>query len=218
MTYSHTNPSPRYREMLAYYEQLHVEGEPERGKSASDTFDGRSLVPHVNALSALLKAYRSKSLIDYGCGKAKAYTNAVMARPDGTRVVGLKELWSSVAITLFDPGNPQFQTYPAQPADAVVCTDVLEHIPEEDIGWVVDELFRLSNQFIFVSIACYPAQKTLPNGENAHITLKSTGWWLDLLEAASLRHGKRDYYATIYKPDYRQTVLHSAPVPWVKPA
>jgi hypothetical protein len=42
--------------------------------------------------------------------------------------------------------------------------------------------------FVFANVACYPAKKTLPNGENAHCTIRPGGFWKALLEASSARH------------------------------
>lgn len=54
----------------------------------------------------------------------------------------------------------------------MICTDVLEHCPEEDIPWIVDELFAFARKFVYANIACFPARKQLPSGGNAHCTVK----------------------------------------------
>lgn len=65
---------------------------------------------------------------------------------------------------------------------------MLEHCPEEDIEWIVDELFSYAKKFVFAVAACYPAQKHLPNGENAHCTIKPVEWWKDLLQETAARY------------------------------
>ena len=37
---------------------------------------------------------------------------------------------------------------------------------------------------VFLVIACYPAKKSLPSGENAHITQRPPSWWKPRIEAA----------------------------------
>jgi len=34
-------------------------------------------------------------------------------------------------------------------------------------------------------VACYPAFKTLPNGENAHVTVMPPAWWVERLSAVA---------------------------------
>ncbi|MGB8435760.1 MAG: class I SAM-dependent methyltransferase [Burkholderiales bacterium] len=71
--------------------------------------------------------------------------------------------------------------------DGVVCTDVLEHCPEEDMEWIVAELFGHARRFVFANVACFPAQKRLPSGQNAHCTVRPVKWWRALIENAARR-------------------------------
>jgi len=41
--YSRQNPSPRYRALLAQYQQMHAEGLPDAGRPPEKTFPGFSL-------------------------------------------------------------------------------------------------------------------------------------------------------------------------------
>jgi hypothetical protein len=38
-----------------------------------------------------------------------------------------------------------------------------------------------------LNIACYPANALLPNGENAHITVRDKNWWKAQLDNCALR-------------------------------
>ena len=58
----------------------------------------------------------------------------------------------------------------------------------------MDRIFNFSEMFVFCTIALYPAKKLLPNGENAHITLKSVGWWVDLFEQVAKNFGGRKFF------------------------
>src|SRR5262245_35019575 len=53
LEYSRTNPSPRYRELLALYRQMHVEGERTVGLPPEKTFSGVSLGPQINRIKRL---------------------------------------------------------------------------------------------------------------------------------------------------------------------
>jgi hypothetical protein len=70
---------------------------------------------------------------------------------------------------------------------------VLEHVPEEDVPWVIDELFSHSSKFVYAVATCYPAKKSLPNGENAHCTVMPPDWWRGQMETAARRHPGVDW-------------------------
>lgn len=207
MSFSRLNPSPRYSEMVAMCRSLHLEGDKHHEIAAEETFDGRSLMPHVQTLAGLIEKNRIKTYLDYGSGKGKAYELARMRRPDGSEIQGLKAIWGLDDITLFDPCYPPNSAMPAGRFDAVVSTDVLEHCPAEDIPWIIDEIFGFARKVVFLTIACYPAAKSLPSGENAHITQESPGWWLDHLNRAADKHKDTRYYGVIYLTPQRTIVV-----------
>lgn len=209
--YSRSNPSPRYQAMLALYREMHEQGDKRYGIPPAEMFSGLSIHPHVGAITYLLQQYRCESMIDYGCGKAEGYTEPLIPLPDGRQAKGLREYWQPVKIALYDPGVPGFDKIPSAPADAVISTDVLEHIPEEDIPWILDEIFSLAKRIVFLTIACYPARKMLPTGENAHITLRSPGWWLDRIDEAAAASARAQFVATIYMPGKRRLIFQSKP-------
>jgi len=122
---------------------------------------------------------------DYGSVKAQTYAHYPGEAAD-SRFKSRPE-WDGVKVTCYDPGYTPFSG-PLEPAyDGVICTDVLEHITEEDIPWVLDKLFRHARQFVYAVAACYPARKQLPDGQNAHCTLQEPTWWREQMEAAARR-------------------------------
>ena len=42
-----------------------------------------------------------------------------------------------------------------------------------------------AGRFVFATIALYPAGKTLPNGENAHCTIRPPEWWKTLIDVVT---------------------------------
>ena len=83
---------------------------------------------------------------------------------------------------MYDPGVINFSKYPTRNADGVICVDVVEHIPEGDAIIFIEELFKLAIKFVFIVIACYPAKKTLPDGRNVHLCLKSVKDWKKIIK------------------------------------
>jgi hypothetical protein len=94
--------------------------------------------------------------------------------------------WDGVQVTGFDPAGSSAAAIDDQ-FDGVICLDVLPNYSDDDIPWVLDELFRRARRFVYVSVACDPASETLPNGENAHVTVQPASWWREQMEAASHR-------------------------------
>jgi hypothetical protein len=182
------NPSPRYRQLLDFYEQMHREGIAQQQKKAEDTYAGRSLRSHLHEIRALVKRTGAKDLLDYGSGKGTLYRRKDIPLKSGEVIPSVAEYLNVESITCFDPGVPEFAEFPARRFDGVVCTDVLEHCPEQDIPWIVEEMFAAANKFVFANVASYPADKILPNGENAHCTQRSPEWWDGILAAVSARH------------------------------
>jgi len=175
MDFTRANPSPRYVELLALYRRMHDEGVPAQNLPAAATFSGVSLQPYMRTVGGLIARFGCKTLLDYGAGKAQGYEAATARTKDGREVKGLQAIWGLDAITLYDPGFGPHASLPAGTFDAVICTDVLEHCPEEDLRWIVGELVAYARKFVLAGVASYPAAKTLPNGENAHVTIRSPG-------------------------------------------
>lgn len=180
--YSRQSPSPRYTNLIRQYQQLHLEGEKSTDLTPEETFPGISLMKQVERIKRLVDVTDAKTLLDYGAGKGMQYElGRVDIEKNGEhRQLMVKEYWGVDEIVCYDPAYIPFSNLPARKFDAVICTDVLEHCPEQDIPWILDEMFYYANKFVFALAACYPAKKQLPDGENAHCTIKSAEWWNDM--------------------------------------
>jgi hypothetical protein len=71
--FSRKNPSPRYRELIALYGRMHVEGETRLGIPAEKTFPGQSLFAHVERIKRLIDETGARTILDYGAGKGLQY-------------------------------------------------------------------------------------------------------------------------------------------------
>ena len=185
MTYSRQNPSPRYLELIKQYREMH-ESPPQRTKSGKpkEMFRGYSLKPYLNHIEVLIGQTRSKSLLDYGSGKGQLYKDLNLPKKWGINVV------------CYDPGYKPYATLPTNSFDGVVCTDVLEHIPEDDVTWVLDEIFGFANKFVLMNVSCKPAQKILADGTNAHCTVQPPEWWEKRIKQSNTKNVNLTVYAT----------------------
>lgn len=128
---------------------------------------GSKWAPVVSELAA---SYQARSVLDYGCGQ-------------GSLAQALRPLWEpasplfSFGMAEYDPAIAGKDEPPAVSFDLVVCTDVLEHIESEKIYAVLNHIASLSGRLLFAVISLVPTSKTLSDGRQAHILLRSVEWW-----------------------------------------
>ena len=126
-------------------------------------WQGIALKKFIPAINQIIKDKEIESILDYGCGKAKH----------------LPSEWNA---TKYDPAVPEYQNKPTDKFDLVISTDVLEHIPVDNLKDVIDDIFNYSKKWVFVSVCCRKANAILPNGYNAHATIESAKWWKELFK------------------------------------
>ena len=131
-------------------------------------FDGQSLAPHAERIGQLLRQTGSTTALDFGCGKALQYKHHRLHEVHG---------WGLVP-SLYDPGVGALAKLPDGPFDAVICTDVLEHVPEPFVHEVLHDIFSRARRLVYLNISTRLAVKRLPNGENAHCTVHPADWWM----------------------------------------
>jgi hypothetical protein len=150
-------------QLLNKYQKLH---------NSKRFFTGTSLKPHLKTIADLIRQTESKHVLDYGCGKARLHRK------------GRTAFWGA-DVTLYDPAVESFSKKPYAWFDGVICTDVLEHVPEEEVDAVLKEIFDYAQKFVFLSISTKPAEKTFPDGTNVHVTVKPSYWWLEKLPSSN---------------------------------
>lgn len=132
-------------------EQLHIQG--------SYGICGHLYADNILELS---KTLGTRDILDYGCGN-RLLENAL-----------------GFPIHNYDPCIPGLADTP-EPADIVVCTEVLEHVEPECIEAVLDDLARLTKMYGYFAIPTNAARKTLADGRNAHLIQQPAEWWFPKL-------------------------------------
>jgi len=140
-------------EYRAMNEQMHRE-KPQYGTSGAK---------YATAVWSTSKQIKAETILDYGAGKME-----------------LAKAVSGLPVVSYDPAVPEIST-PPEPADLVVCTDVLEHIEPENLDEVLNDIQRLALKACLLGIHTGPAVKHLPDGRNAHLIQQPDSWWLQLL-------------------------------------
>jgi tetratricopeptide (TPR) repeat protein len=160
---------PRKTVISTDYAQLNAElhaRNPQYGTS------GQRWASVVSGLAGWLPTL---DILDYGCGKQ-------------TLAASLPRL----PVRGYDPALPGLNAKP-EPADLVVCTDVLEHVEPELVDNVLDDLARVTRKLGFFTVATRPAVKVLADGRNAHLTQQPIEWWLAKFKQRFSVHQHRDY-------------------------
>lgn len=102
------------------------------------------------------------SVLDYGCGKGELVS---ALRAKGVPAEG------------YDPGIPEFSDRPRRFFDLVCAFDVLEHVEEDRVKAVLEDMMSLGRRARAL-IDLGPAVAVLADGRNAHLTVKPAEWWL----------------------------------------
>ena len=100
----------------------------------------------------------TQDVLDYGCGKG----NLAKQMP-----------WS---IKEYDPAIPGKDGH-AEPADVVICRDVLEHVESDCLYAVLADLARCVKRIGLFSIATQRSWDVLADGRNAHVLQRPYDWW-----------------------------------------
>jgi hypothetical protein len=188
MSYSRDNPSPEYRRMVGLYRELHTRGEQVLGLTPDETYPGISMLPHAKRIKELIDRTGAQTVLDYGCGKGYQYDLHNVAIQGAGVQDSVIDYWDIDEVRCYDPCYERYSRLPEGKFDGVISTDVLEHCSEDDIPWIVAEMFAFANRFVFASVASYPAKTTLPNGENAHATIRPLEWWKQIFTDAGSAH------------------------------
>ena len=125
---------------------------------------GVASLTHVQTIKNLMTEAKLNSLCDYGAGKKNLQKGLIEK--------GFKDFE-------YYPYDPVFPEYgKPKKAELICCIDVMEHIEEEFLENVLDEIFQITLKFCYFSIATIPAKKILTDGRNAHIIQQPSRWWL----------------------------------------
>lgn len=119
---------------------------------------------------------KCSEILDYGCGRNTVRTHLAQIAP-------------SITVRSFDPAIPEFSALP-QPAQFVLCVNVMEHVEEEFVPNVLSHIHSLSQRGAFFNIALSESKKVLPDGRNAHITVQEPKWWVERIRKLPWRIDK----------------------------
>lgn len=177
--FSSKEPSEKQKRLIALYSQMAKAGyQTVDGQQIDVAFSDMEIKAFKDVVKPLFQKFSVKSMLDYGCGGSDYDVPGFGSADTTARLFfGLNEVYR------YEPARGLDQR---QISDAVVCFDVLEHVFVADIPRVVREVFSLARRLVVVNVACYLARATLPNGENAHITVRPPLWWKGMFDSIAV--------------------------------
>ena len=167
--------------------------------SHKNFFPGKTVLRHRKDIKYICSKHQVNTILDYGCGKGLAWSTDCIPIQNGSQV-SLKSYLGTHDISYYDPGVREFSELTEERHDLVISIDVLEHIPEDEIPSTLDLIFQRAHKHVYLAIASYPARKFLPDGSNAHITIKTTNWWEKIIVPYCLKYNMSFTLVTLEKP------------------
>lgn len=130
--------------------------------------------------------------LDVGCGKGETH---LLAKRHGLRWRGCDVIESLCGDGIDLLVGAHDLPYPDDQFHVLSCTDVMEHILEEDVPAVLGELSRVTKSAILLGIS----RRHLKPGKPYHITIKSEAWWMDKIHD-NMEGDTKIVYADRVKP------------------
>ena len=137
------------------------------------------------------KNFDFKTCVDFGCA------NGFLVH--ALRILGCEAFGEDISDYALENCHPRVRNYLSKPNefkyDLMICKDVLEHIPSEELPAFLKKLLKKADQFLFV----------VPFGDNdlfrireyeidiTHVTKKDEEWWFELFKNQGLKIEKFSY-------------------------
>lgn len=119
---------------------------------------------YAEEIKCLRKHHQARTLLDYGCGKGHQYTHKT---PTFDEMTGFRSCY------LFDPCVEDYKKPPRsnRKFDAIICLQVIRHIPDQDIPWLKEYFERTAKKFVVIgefhpTIKQKSKKVTTQDGEN----------------------------------------------------
>ena len=119
---------------------------------------GYDVVKYQKKIKDLVDRYGAQTIMDYGCGKGLQYKDKLPYGGAGHELP--PEQWKTfdqylgVTVYCYDTCVAEFDQLPPAGTkfDGVICTQVLNSIPDADMSWVRERLESYATKFCFIGV------------------------------------------------------------------
>ena len=132
----------------------------------------------INIVDNLINNYQFKTVLDAGCGSADVVRYLLSKGYDAQGIELSHNVLKTHASDLLKKkkvlqGSLSKLPHGDNTFDVIFSSEVLEHIPKENISKVIEEFYRVSKRYVFLTISLRPSS----NFNKYHITLQDRDWW-----------------------------------------
>ena len=163
-----------------YYKQS-VELGQHFQKNNPKNWAGNDSKSYHNYIRFLMDRYAARTVLDYGCGKGQQYTDVVpYGLPGGvmSEPMTFQTRIRARSVYKYDPCVPEFDQEPVgQKFDAVICTQVLGNIPDDDIALIKHKFMNYAAKFVFIGLHSSPPKSKKRIYDPVHVTPNRTVEW-----------------------------------------
>ena len=165
---------------------MHLHGEQHLGIPPEQTFPGASLPKQAPGIKRLIKATGATDAPRLRLRQGPAVLAAAHHRSGrGHRVPRHQVLLGRAVHPVLRPGVPAAQHLPTGKFDGVVCTDVLEHCPEEDIPGSSASCSATRPSSCSPTSPASPRASACRAAATRTAPIKPVRWWEEHLERAA---------------------------------
>ena len=154
---------------------------------------GNDVKKYKNYIRDLVKLYNAETMLDYGSGRGEQYSTAVPYPTESfgtyTAPMTFDQYIGVTKVTQYDPCVTGIHVLPeiSSRFDAVICTQVLGSIPDDDLPTVLGLLGTYATKFCFVSLIDPDVQQAKSNKTNIYDpeyfrANRSKSWYFDLFK------------------------------------
>lgn len=177
---NYLNLSEKGQRLVDMYSEMAENGYATNiGMEIKDAYNSFELRKIRHRIKNKFTEHSVKTVLDYGCGGSD--WNIPGFENEGSAV----EFFSLKRVHRYEPARDIDER---ASVDCVVCFDVLEHIYVSDVATVLRDIFSHAKKLVILNVACYEANALLPNGENAHITVRNPHWWKGAIDLISVEY------------------------------
>jgi len=172
---------------------MRADGEARKPEDVFSDFESRF---YRSSIKEQFIKYDIKTILDYGCGGSDWTSKNFSQNSESAQ-----EFYNLDQCFRYEPARDLDER---RQVDCVLNFDVLEHVFIADVEATLNDIFSYAKKLVILNIACYPANALLPNGENAHITVRNSFWWKSQLDNFALKY-PNVYIQLLTSDDFRKT-------------